>query len=178
MSSPAGFRFDGVARFLHWGMAVWLTGMVGWGFYAAQLDFYDPLYHRALAWHRSMGLLLFVVVLIRLGWRLGHRPAPLPDSVPRWQQRAAHWTQRALYLLMGLLPLTGYGISTADGRGVSLFGWWELPTLLPLDKGREEWMGTVHLVLVLLFCLFVLMHVAAAFKHHFINRDGVLRRMW
>lgn len=176
-SDPA-FRFDRVARSLHWSMAILLLGMVGWGFYAARLNFYDPLYHRALSWHRSLGVLLFGLLLVRIAWRLGHPPAPLPESMPLWERRAAHLTQLALYLFMFLLPVTGYLISTADGRGVSVFGWWELPAWLPPDRGRETWMGTIHLVISILFCLSAMLHVAAALKHHFIDRDGILRRMW
>ncbi|MEO5332728.1 MAG: cytochrome b [Magnetococcus sp. YQC-5] len=172
------FRFGKVARGLHWGMAVLLLGMVGWGFYAAHLNFYDPLYHRALSWHRSMGVLLFGVLLFRIVWRLGQQPAPLPDPMPIWEKQAAHVTHWALYLCMFLLPATGYAVSTADGRGVNVFGLWELPAWLPPDRGRETWMGTLHLAVAILFCLLVFMHVAAAFKHHFINRDGILRRMW
>ncbi|MBF0162799.1 MAG: cytochrome b [Magnetococcales bacterium] len=178
MNTLDGFRFDWVARCLHWGMAILLLAMVGWGFYAARLNFYDPLYHRALSWHRSLGVLLFGILLLRIVWRLLHRPAPLPDHMPAWERHAAHWVQWALYLCMVLLPVTGYAISTADGRGVDVFGWWELPAWLPPDKGRETWMGTTHWIVSILFCLSVIMHVTAALKHHFVDRDAILRRMW
>ncbi|MEO5349078.1 MAG: cytochrome b [Magnetococcus sp. YQC-3] len=178
MTDADAFRFGWVARSLHWGMAVLLLGMVGWGYYAAHLDFYHPLYHRALSWHRSVGVLLFVLFLLRLAWRLTHRPAPLPEAMPVWERQAAHLTHWLLYLFMCLLPLTGYATSTADGHAISVFGWWELPAWLPPDKGRESWMGTIHLTMAVLFCLFVMLHVAAALKHHFINRDEIFRRMW
>lgn len=173
-----GFRFDWVARFLHWGMAILLLGMVGWGFYAAHLNFYDPLYHRALSWHRSVGVLLFCLLLFRIVWRLGHWPEPLPHTMPAWERHAAHVAHWVLYLCMFLLPVTGYLISTADGRGVQVLGLWELPAWLPPDRGRETWMGTVHLVISILFCGVVFVHGSAAFKHHFVNRDGLFRRMW
>ncbi|HIJ84583.1 MAG: cytochrome [Magnetococcales bacterium] len=172
------FRFDWVARCLHWGMAVPLLGMVGWGYYSANLNFYDPMYHRALYWHRSMGVVLFGAFLIRTAWRLGHPPAPLPEVMPAWQRHAAFLTQLGLYLFMFLLPVTGYVTSTSDGRGVDVFGWWELPAWLPPNSGRETWMGTIHGMAAILFCLVVVIHITAALKHHFIHRDGIFRRMW
>lgn len=178
MNVPDDFRFNRVARLIHWGMAAMLTAMVGLGFYATHLNFFDPWYHRALSWHRSLGVLVFAVHLIRLVWRLSHQPPSLPESLPKWERHAALFTHWTLYLFIFLLPLTGYVTSTADGRGVSVFGWWELPALLPPAAGRETWMGTIHLLVSVGFCLFVLLHIAAALKHHFINRDGILRRMW
>ncbi|MBF0126763.1 MAG: cytochrome b [Magnetococcales bacterium] len=170
-------RFDPVARLMHWTMAAMLVVMVGLGFYAISLTYYDPLYHRSVFWHRSLGVLSLGVWLIRISWRLTHPAPPLPD-MPMWEQKSAMATHLALYLLMALLPVTGYLLSTADGRGVSVFGWFEFPALLPAAKGREEWSGTAHLVLALGFCGLVTLHLLAALKHHFIDRDGLLRRMW
>ncbi|MBF0309578.1 MAG: cytochrome b [Magnetococcales bacterium] len=171
-------RFDLVARLLHWGMALLLLTLVGLGFYAINLDYYHPLYHRSVVWHRSLGLVAFVAVLFRLGWRLGHPPPPLPSGMPGWERLAASATHWALYLLMLSLPVFGYLMSTADGRPVSFFGWFEVPPLLPPLKGREEWTGMIHLILAVMLCLLVLLHGAAALKHHFFDRDGLLRRMW
>ncbi|MBF0460164.1 MAG: cytochrome b [Magnetococcales bacterium] len=178
MNTLLSTRFDGVARFMHWSMAVLLMIMVGLGFYATSLTFYDPLYHRALFWHRSLGVLVFGLFLFRFAWRISHPPPPLPADMPAWERYAATWTHLALYLLMCLIPLFGYLITTSDGRGVSVFDWFEVPALLPPAKGRETWAGTTHLVLAVLFSVLVALHVAAAIKHHFINRDGILRRMW
>ncbi|MBF0342581.1 MAG: cytochrome b [Magnetococcales bacterium] len=170
-------RYDRIARWLHWGMALLLILLVGLGFYATSLTYYDPLYHRSLSWHRSLGVVVWSIGLLRLGWRLRHPPPPLPADTPAWEHQAALWTHRFLYGLMLLIPLTGYLITTADGRGVNVFGWFEIPALLPPAKGRETWMGTIHLGAALFFCMLVGMHVAAALKHHFIDRDGILRRM-
>lgn len=177
MIAPPVPRFDLVARLLHWGMAVWLAVLVGLGFYAINLGYFDPLYHRSVYWHRSLGVLAWGLLLVRLAWRLRHPPPPWPETMPAWERRVATLTHRLFYLLMFLLPVSGYLMSSADGRAVSVFGWFELPSLLPVAKGRESWMGTVHLWLAVGFCALVLLHVAAALKHHFIERDGILRRM-
>ncbi|MBF0190206.1 MAG: cytochrome b [Magnetococcales bacterium] len=159
-------------------MAALLIGMVGSGFYATSLTYYDPWYHRSVFWHRSLGVVVFAVAWLRLGWRLGHPAPPFPASSPAWERLAATWTHRMLYGLMILLPITGYLISTADGRGVAVFGWFELPALLEPDKERASRMGWVHLGAAVGFSALVGLHVAAAFKHHLIDRDGTLRRMW
>lgn len=171
-------RYDAVARALHWIMALWLAGMVGLGFYATSLTFYDPLYHKALNGHRAFGVIAFLLALIRLGWRLTHPAPPLPVGMPAWEVKAAHVTHGLLYLLMLALPVTGYLVTTADGRGVDLFGWFQIPALLPPAKGREEIMGVIHLGLGITLVLLVLGHVAAALKHQFIDRDHLIRRMW
>ncbi|MBF0213859.1 MAG: cytochrome b [Magnetococcales bacterium] len=178
MNPTATDPYDPVARWIHWGMALMLFALVGLGFYATSLTYYDPLYHRSVFWHRSLGLLVFALAVIRLGWRWRHPPPPLPADTPNWEHQAALWTHRLLYALMFLLPITGYLISTADGRGVTLFGWFEVPALLEPDKERATRVGQLHLGAAILFSGLVAMHVAAALKHHFINRDGILRRMW
>lgn len=171
-------RYDGVARTLHWVMALLLIGLVGLGFYVTSLTYYEPLYHKAAVWHRSLGVVAFLLVLIRLGWRLGHAPPPLPGGMPAWEVRAAHATHHLLYLLMLVIPITGYLVTTADGRGVNFFGWFEIPAVLPAAKGREEIMGRVHLGLGITLILLVTGHVLAALKHQFIDKDHLLRRMW
>ncbi|MBF0627563.1 MAG: cytochrome b [Magnetococcales bacterium] len=177
MNTP-GDRYDPTARLLHWTMAGLLITLVGLGFYATSLTYYDPLYHRSVFWHRSIGLLVFALAWVRLAWRLSHPPPAHLAESPAWERLAATWTHQALYGLMILIPVTGYLISTADGRGVSFFGWFELPALLEPDKARATWMGKVHLGAALLFCALAALHAAAALKHHFIQHDATLRRMW
>ncbi|MBF0427733.1 MAG: cytochrome b [Magnetococcales bacterium] len=178
MNTDNLLRFTPMARWIHWGMALLLILLVGLGFYAISLTYYDPYYHRSVFWHRSLGILAFMLLLLRISWRLKHAPPPLPETFPKWERLAATLTHLGLYVMMGFLPISGYLMSTADGHGVNVFGWFELPALLPVAKGRETWAGMIHLVLAVLFCSLVLLHVLAALKHHFINRDGILRRMW
>ncbi|MBF0179000.1 MAG: cytochrome b [Magnetococcales bacterium] len=158
-------RYDPFARVLHWLIAVLVIGMLGLGFYAVTLDYYDPLYHRSVAWHRSCGLVVAVLMGVRIVWRLTHPPAPLPDSLPAWERWAAHANHLALYVVLIVLPVSGYLLSTADGRGVSLFGWFDFPALLPAAKGREDWSGKLHLAMAVVLCLLLTLHVAAAIKH-------------
>ncbi|MBF0183326.1 MAG: cytochrome b [Magnetococcales bacterium] len=178
MNDRVNERFDPIARLLHWSMAFLLIGMIGLGFYATSLDFYDPLYHRALHWHRSFGIVLLLLALLRLAWRLRHPAPSWPAGMPLWEQKAALLAHAALYGLMFLLPITGYLTSTADGHAIRFFDWFAIPALIPLAKGMETLLGNLHLLLAILFVGLLLMHIAAALKHQWLDRDGILRRMW
>lgn len=170
-------RYGLVARLLHWSMALLLAVLFALGWWATELSYYDPLYRTIPDLHRSLGVLAAVLISARAGWALiDNRPAPLAGG-RRWEQLAARVTHGLLYLLMILVPVSGYLMSTADGRPVQVFGLFELPALLPPDSGREEWAGSAHYFLAFGGAYLVLLHVAAALKHRFIDRDGTLRRM-
>lgn len=170
-------RYGLMARLLHWSLALLLIALFALGWWATELSYYDRLYRIVPNLHRSLGVLAAVLIVIRLAWTLyDRRPRPVPGS-PRWQSVVAHATHGVLYLLMLALPISGYLISTADGRSVDVFGLFELPALLAPSSGREDWAGQVHYWLAFGGAYLVLLHVAAALKHQFIDRDGTLRRM-
>lgn len=170
-------RYGRIARLLHWSLALLLTALFALGWWATELDYYDPWYRTVPDLHRSLGVLALALALIRVGWALfDRRPAPLAVS-SRWQHRAAVAAHLLLYLAMLAIPATGYLLSTADGRPVQVFGLFEVPALLPAASGREEWAGELHYLLAFGAAYLVLLHLAAALKHHFIDRDGTLRKM-
>jgi cytochrome b561 len=177
MSKETVDRYGLIARLLHWGMAVLLTALFVLGWWATELSYYDPLYRIVPDLHRSLGVLAAVLIVLRLIWSLiDRKPAVLADG-KRWERvmaKAGHWV---LYALMVLVPISGYLLSTADGRGVDVFGLFELPALLPASSGREEWAGLAHYLLGFGGAYLVLIHAAAALKHQFIDRDGTLRKM-
>ncbi|WP_264372156.1 cytochrome b [Alkalilimnicola sp. S0819] len=166
-----------MARLLHWSIALLLVVLFALGWWTTEMDYYDPLYRVVPNLHRSLGILALLLILVRLGWALyDTRPAAVA-SMPRWQALAARFTHWLLYAAMLGLPVSGYLLSTADGRGVEVFGLFEIPALLPAASGREEIAGTIHYLLGFGGAWLVLLHAAAALKHHFIDRDDTLLKM-
>lgn len=170
-------RYGLIARALHWSMALLLLALFVLGWWATELTYYDPLYRIIPDLHRSLGVLAALLIGLRLGWwLLDRRPQPSARA-SSWERWAARLVHALLYALMVLLPISGYLMSTADGRGVDVFGLFQLPALLPPSSGREEWAGAVHYYLGYGGAWLVLLHVAAALKHQLLDRDGTVRRM-
>jgi len=168
-------RFGWVSIAIHWLMALAIFGMFGLGVWMVDLDYYDAWYHRSLWVHQSIGMLLLFLLVFRFVWRFAN---PVPEIMGLWWEKLiAIWVHRGHYVLMAALMITGYLITTAYGRGVDIFGWFEFPALLPADKGRESALGFVHMLLAWGFMGYIAMHAGAALKHHFIDKDITLLRM-
>lgn len=164
-----------VAIFLHWVMALVVFGMFGLGLYMVDLTYYDAWYKGSLNLHKSIGISLAMVWLVRVIWRqLNTWPEPLGDK--HLEQKAAHWVHIVLYILMLALFTSGYLISTADGRAISVFNFISIPATLTADN-QEDVAGLIHEVLAWSLIVLVALHAFAAIKHHFINRDQTLLRM-
>ena len=116
-------------------------------------------------------------VVLRLGWRLSHRPPELPAGMPAWQSKAAVATHALLYLLMMAVPLSGWLMSSAKGFQTVYFGVLPLPDLLAKNAELGELLEEVHELLNFSMAALVIAHIVAALKHHFIDRDDVLSRM-
>ncbi len=172
-SSPAYTR---TAITLHWLIALALVVTFGVGLYMSDLPL-SPDKLRIYAWHKWAGVTIFLLVLLRLLWRLSHRPPAPPKSVPAWQQSAAVAAHRLLYLLMLAVPLSGWLMSSAKGVQTVYFGVLPLPDLLAKDKALGEVLETVHQALSYTLAGLVALHAAAAIKHHVVDRDEVLPRM-
>ncbi|ABI56753.1 cytochrome b [Alkalilimnicola ehrlichii MLHE-1] len=170
-------RYGWVARLFHWLMALLLLALFATGWWATELSYYDPLYNTVPHWHRSLGVLAGLLICLRLAWLLVDRRPPHPPQQPAWERLAAGATHWLLYGLMIAVPVTGYLLSTADGRPVDVFGLFQVPALLPRSSGREEIAADLHYYLAFGGAWLVLLHIAAALKHALIDRDGVLRRM-
>jgi cytochrome b561 len=114
---------------------------------------------------------------LRLVWRLSHRPPPLPPAMPAWQRRIATLAPWALYALLLAIPLSGWLYSSAVGVPTVYLGLWQLPDLVGKDKALAEALKLAHKALNFTLLALVVVHVAAAIKHHFVDRDGLLARM-
>lgn len=162
---------------LHWIVALAVFGLFGLGFWMVDLTYYSAWYRTAPDIHKSVGLLLFLVMLGRLAWRLSSPPpAALASHGPltRLAARAGHGL---LYLLLFGVMASGYLISTADGRPISVFGLVDVPALPALMEQQEDVAGAVHRYLAWGLVALAAVHALAALKHHFIDRDATLLRM-
>jgi cytochrome b561 len=176
MNVTDGTTYTGTAKVLHWLMALLLAGMLALGFYMSDLKL-SPAKLQLYSWHKWAGVTIFLLLLVRAGWRLTHRPPALPSGMPAWLRRVAGATHGLLYVLMFAIPLSGWLMSSAKGFQTVWFGVLPIPDLLPKDRALGEQLAEVHESLNILLLAVVAAHVAAALKHHFIDRDGVLRRM-
>ncbi|RMH50540.1 MAG: cytochrome b [Zetaproteobacteria bacterium] len=164
-----------VAILLHWLMAVAIFGMFGLGVWMRTLGYYDRWYHAAPELHKSVGMVLLLVLLIRWLWRLAN-PLPEPRGAP-WECILARLVHRLHYLLLFALMATGYLIPTAKGAGIALFGVATVPALTTLDAHSADLIGAIHRYLAWAVVVLAGFHAAAAMKHHWINRDDTLLRM-
>jgi cytochrome b561 len=175
MTAPASTRYSAVAIALHWLLALLIIGTFCVGFYMADLPF-SPQRLKLFNWHKWAGVTVLALSALRLLWRVTHKPPP-DLAGPLWQRLAAHGTHWALYALFFLVPLAGWAYSSAAGFPVVVFGIWPLPDFVPRDKALAEVLKDRHAQLAFTLAALVLLHVAAALKHQFIDRDGLINRM-
>jgi cytochrome b561 len=161
---------------LHWLIGLALIGSFAVGLTMTEMAM-SPQRLKLYNWHKWAGIVILTLSFVRLVWRLTHRP-PADVPMPAWQQRAAHWTHRALYVLFFAVPLAGWAYSSAAGFPVVVFGVLPLPDFVPADKALAEFIKPFHKYLAYTLALLVLTHIGAALKHQFVDRDGLLARMW
>lgn len=165
-----------VSRLMHWVMALVIFAMFGLGVWMVGLDYYSPYYHAAPDLHKSVGILLLIALLLRVGWRLANvRPAD--DELTPFERKAARIVHVGFYPLLFALIVSGYLISTADGKPIDVFGLFSLPSPGE-NKGLEDTAGVVHEWLAYLVIAAAVLHASGAFKHHFVDRTRTLSRMW
>lgn len=170
---------------LHWLMAICMIVMLGVGLVMGEEDILPPdARFAAYQFHKSLGLTFLVLTFVRLGWRLAHKAPPLPQGMKPIEILISKLVHVAFYGLMIVLPLTGWAVVSASPRGIptmwfNLFQWPHLPFLTDIENKEEvsEMTGEIHETLAWICMILIGLHVAAALKHHFINRDNVLSRM-
>lgn len=170
-------QFGLIAVLLHWSMALVIYAMFALGLWMVGLGYYDSWYHDAPEIHKSIGVILLLTLVIRLLWRI-ISPPPKPLSSYSRQVRissvVALWL---LYTLLLAILLSGYFISTADGKPIAVFNLFYLPALLSGAGEQADLAGDIHLWLAWTVVILSLLHGLAALKHHFIDRDTTLKRM-
>ena len=170
-------RYGLLTKLLHWSIAFSILGLIGLGWWMVDLTYYDPWYHKSLSLHRVLGLAVLGLAVVMLLWQRVSKPPALPASIPRAQQVAAHAVHHTLFLAMILLPVTGYLISTSAGQGIPVYGRFEVPALMQVGEKTRDIVIAIHYYCAYGTGLLAAVHAAAAFKHQFIDRDGVLARM-
>jgi len=172
-SSPDSFSF--LQRVLHWLMAILVLAMLFIG--VMMVSTLKPSFLILLAIHKPLGLAILVLALLRLGVRLKRGVPPLPEDLPSIQVCAAKLSHIALYALLIAMPLIGWGMLSAGGYPIVLFGSFHLPGILPQDDRLYALLRTAHTLFAYAFFATILLHIAAALFHALIRRDGVLRTM-
>ena len=170
-----GDRFTPLQRLLHWVMAVCILLMlfIGVGFASTITPKYLPL----VATHKTLGIAILVLALIRLAVRFRYGAPPLPADLPEPMKLAAHLSHYALYALMIGMPLLGWAMLSAAAYPVVVFGSLYLPAILPQSDTLHSWLWDAHFYLAFAFFALVLLHVAAALFHALVRRDGVFETM-
>lgn len=167
-------RYNGVARALHWAMAllIILALVLGIGHDALPKDW------AVIPIHKSIGLTVLALTLVRIVWRLAH-PAPrLTMPMPRWESGVAHATHALFYIFMIVLPLSGWIMTSAGTRPLNWFFLFDVPKL-PVTKGDMivDLAGEGHEVMGFIWAALILLHIGAALRHHVLLKDNVMRRM-
>ncbi|HSV59783.1 MAG TPA: cytochrome b [Variovorax sp.] len=184
MHSPARTRerYSTTAIALHWLLALMILGSFSVGLYMADLPL-SPMRVKLINWHKWAGITILALSALRLLWRLTHKPPPMPEAIvramPGWQRLVHHGALGLLYLLFFAVPLLGWAYSSALGFPIVWFGVLPLPDFVAPDQAlAKEVLLPLHRAGAYLLAALVIVHIAGALKHHWIDRDGLLARMW
>ncbi len=169
-------RYNTFSIFLHWLLALVIFGTFCFGAYMVDLPF-SPARLKQYNWHKWAGMTIFTISAIRLFWRIMHKPPELPAHMPAWQRFASHFNHWALYALFFIVPLLGWAYSNATGFPVVVYGWIALPDLVSSNESLAESLKLLHRYAAYSLAALVLIHIAAAFKHQWLDGDGLLSRM-
>ena len=170
-------KYGGMTKLLHWLSATAVIGLFASGYWMIDLDYYSQWYQTAPHWHQSAGILLFTATLLRIVWRGIHKPPAPVSGHSDLVNKIARGAHLLLYVLLLVIMVNGYLISTADDKTIEIFNWFELPSLGMLFDKQEDISGGIHKygAYFLLFIAFI--HALGAIKHHFIDKDETLMRM-
>lgn len=169
-------RYNSTAIALHWLVALLIFAAFPLGLYMHDLPL-SPTKLQLYSYHKWLGISVLLLAVVRVLWRATHVAPALPQGMPRWQRIASHATHHLLYVLILLVPFSGWLMSSAKGFKTVWFGVMPLPDLVGKDKVLGDLLSAVHQSLNYLLLVLVLLHIAAALKHHFVDKDGLLLRM-
>lgn len=169
--------YGAITRLLHWVVALLIIGLIWLGWWMVDLGYYDRWYNRSLELHKSLGMAVLAIAVVKIAWVIYDGKPGFPASIRPLERAAATATHHLFYLLMLLIPATGYVISTSAGDGISVFGLFEIPPVIPVSERLRDAAIELHLWLAYGTGALAAGHALAALKHQFIDRDGTLRRM-
>jgi cytochrome b561 len=177
MQAQKAQRYTTTAIVLHWLIAALIVGAFSLGLVMTDIPGFSPTKLRYYSWHKWAGVTVLLLAALRLLWRLKNRPPELLASMPAWQRSAAGGLHHLLYVMMFAVPVSGYLYTLAAGVPVVYFGLFRLPVFFAKNPALAEVLKPVHYWLNMLLAALVVLHVLAALKHQFIDRDGTMRRM-
>ena len=165
-----------IAKAFHWGIAtlIFIQFALGWVAVSWRLS---PTKLELFIWHKSVGILILALVTARLLWRVVNSTPMLPVATPAWERWAAHASHAALYVVMVAMPITGWVINSASKIPFRVFWLFPLPAIVAPDKAVAELAKQSHFALFITLVLLLVVHIAAAFRHHTVKRTDVLTRM-
>lgn len=165
-----------VAQVFHWLVVVGISAQFVWAWRIDQTDSIRSQF-ALINQHKSIGMTVLALVVLRLLWRLMNRIPPFPAGMSGWERAAASTAHWLLYALILAMPLTGWMYSSAAGFGAEFFGLLDIPDFVAQSERLERVFGTIHEWLAKAILLVVAIHVLAALRHQFLLKDGLLRRM-
>ncbi len=169
--------YGSVSKFFHWIIALFVVIMLLVGLSFSFIDS-KPAMSVLMKIHKSLGLTILLLMILRLIWRLFNVRPKLPSHLPYWQQRCAAWNHFLLYLTVILMTLSGWMMSTAGGHPTSF--WWLFDINMPWvakSKPLSHFAGDVHLWLAWIITALLVIHVLAAIQHHYIHKNNILKRI-
>ena len=166
-----------ISKGLHWLSALAVFVLFGLGYWMVDLDYYSEWYQRAPHWHESAGLLLLIVTLFRLVWRgIAIKPEAI-SSHSDLERKSSAIMAFALYFILLTVLASGYLITSADGKAIAVFDWFNVSAFILIAENQEDLAGAVHYYIAYALIFMALLHALAALKHHFIDKDNTLKRM-
>ena len=170
-------RYTKTAMSLHWLTALLIVGAFIMGLVMTSIPGFSPAKLRYFSWHKWLGVTVFALAVLRVVWRQFHRPPPHPAHIPAWQNRTADAVHMLLYFLIFAVPVSGYLYTLSAGVPVVYLGVWPMLVIMAPDPELKPVFRAVHYWLDMAMAALVFAHAGAALKHHFIDRDTVLKRM-
>lgn len=170
-------QYDAVARSFHGVMAVMMIGLLAVGLYMEDLD-PSPQKWQIYGIHKALGMIVLALVVLRILWRGTHRPPAPLGSWAAWEHRLAGLVHFLLYFGMILMPVSGYIMSSAGGHDISIFGLVNVPLLIEKNEDLGHTAKEIHELGGNALIAAIVLHFVGAMKHHIIDRDGTLRRMF
>jgi cytochrome b561 len=169
-------RYGTVAIVLHWAMAALIIPLFIVGIYMTGLPYTDPWNTTLPHLHKGFGLIVFFLLIARTLWRLTSK-RPRVEG-PAWERGVARAVHISFYILLFIITINGYLIPTADGSSIELFNWLEVPAILSGIDHQEDIAGRVHYIAAIILMILTALHILAAFKHHFIDKDSTLKNIF
>ncbi len=169
-------RYGLISQLFHWAIVALILFQYAWAWRIDQVEGFR-LRLELVTQHKTVGMLVLILAAARLLWRLFNRPPPLPETMRRWERRAAQLGHWALYGLMLAVPLSGWLYSSAAGYADFWWGPVNFPSLIEANQSLEDRLHRLHQALAIALAAVAVIHLLAALRHHFINKDDVLRRM-